>query len=127
MHSKKTSGFTLLEIMITVAVLAVVGTALVKNATQTVKQTTIIEDRTFGLWIAENQLSQMRVEPRTDENYPGVGTDRFNVTMANREWEVVVQVASTQNNDIRRIEIEVFDEADLDNPVAGLTAFMGRY
>ena len=61
MRSRRAAGFTLLEVMIALAVFAVVSAALVRNAAVAVRQTTIIEDRSLGIWVAENQLSQMRI------------------------------------------------------------------
>ncbi|MCB1643917.1 MAG: type II secretion system minor pseudopilin GspI [Pseudomonadales bacterium] len=125
--NSRNRGFTLLEIMITVAVLAVVGTALVRSATQTVTQTTTLQERTLGLWIAENEINRLRMAPRTDENFPSIGTRRYNLTMADRDWEVVVQVESTENKDMRRLQVGVYDETRPDTSVAELTAFLGRY
>ena len=86
------SGFTLLEVMIALAIFAVVSGALIRNAAQTVRQTSIIQERTLAFWIAENHLNQMRSVPRDESNFPGIGSDRFDVTMADLDWEVVMDV-----------------------------------
>jgi general secretion pathway protein I len=53
MRTRSTAGFTLIEIMIALAVFAVVSAALVRNAAVAVRQTGILEDRTLGIWVAE--------------------------------------------------------------------------
>jgi len=121
------SGFTLLEIVITVAVFAAASTALMRTATNTVIQTTRVQDRTLGYWLAENELEQLRSGPRTEELFPAIGTDRKNVTMANRDWEIKIQVESTENPDMRRVVVTVFAEEDLDVEVANLVGFIGKY
>ena len=103
MGNRRAAGFTLLEVMIALAVFAVVSAALVRNAAVAVRQTTIIEERSLGIWVAENQLSQMRIQVRSDENYPALGTNRYAVNLADRDWEVVVKIAATENADIRRV------------------------
>jgi len=124
---KKQAGFTLLEIMIALAVFALASTAILKSAALTVSQTSRVQDRTLGYWLAENELEQLRSSPRTEEFYPSVGTDRENVTMANRDWELVIEVGSTEDPDIRRVVVSVFAEEDLDVEVASLVGFIGKY
>ena len=120
-------GFTLLEIMIALAIFTVVASALVRNASQAVKQTGIIQERTLGYWIAENHLNQMRALPRNEENFPGLGSDRFSVTMAGQEWEVVMDVEATENADMHRIIVSVFRPDDSANDIAELVGFIGKY
>ena len=45
---RRQTGFTLLEIVITVAIFAVASTALIRNASNSVIQTLSIQDRTIG-------------------------------------------------------------------------------
>ena len=127
MRTRSTAGFTLIEIMIALAVFAVVSAALVRNAAVAVRQTGILEDRTLAIWVAENQLSQMRIQVRNDEHYPAPGTSRYRVNLADRDWEVVVQVAVTENTDMRRVDVEVYAAQAPDQVVADLTGFLGRY
>ena len=124
---RRQAGFTLLEIVITVAIFAVASTALIRNASNSVIQTLSIQDRTIGYWLAENELEELRSAPRTEEFFPSVGTDRESVTMANRGWELKIRVESTENPDMRRVEVTVFDEQDLDVEVARLAGFIGKY
>ena len=63
---RKQTGFTLLEIVITVAIFAVASTALIRNASNSVIQTLSIQDRTIGYWLAENELEELRSAPRTE-------------------------------------------------------------
>jgi len=127
MGNRRAAGFTLLEVMIALAVFAVVSAALVRNAAVAVRQTTIIEERSLGIWVAENQLSQMRIQVRSDENYPALGTNRYAVNLADRDWEVVVKIAATENADIRRVEVAVSAAQQPDQVVADLAGFLGRY
>lgn len=127
MRSRFSRGFTLLEVMIAVAIFAIVSAALIKNATQTVKQTNHIQERSLAYWIAENQLNEIRSQPREAENYPTPGSDRVSVVMAGRDWELVVAYEATENDDMRRVIVSVFDPVDLDNQIAELSGFLGRY
>ena len=120
-------GFTLLEILVAVAVFSVVSAALIKNATQSVRQAAIIEERVYATWVAENEMSARRAEIRTDASYPSVGTERAGVSMAGRTWDVVVVTDSTENENVRRVTVQVYKESDNTNPVVELDGFVGRH
>ena len=69
----------------------------------------------------------MRIQVRSDENYPALGTNRYAVNLADRDWEVVVKIAATENADIRRVEVAVSAAQQPDQVVADLAGFLGRY
>ena len=120
------SGFTLLEVMVALAVFAVVSVALVGNSASTLRQAGIIQERTVATWIAEDELTKLRILPRDDENFPGVGTSRNVIEMASYEWDVETEVESTENDFVRRVTVRVYKETD-DEPTAELIGFLGRY
>jgi hypothetical protein len=49
------------------------------------------------------------------------------VNLADRDWEVVVKIAATENADIRRVEVVVSAAQEPDQVVADLAGFLGRY
>ena len=72
-HGKPMSrvrGFTLLEVMVALVIFALVSVALVKNATSSVRHAAIIQDRTIAWWLAENRMTNFRIQPRNEENFP---------------------------------------------------------
>jgi general secretion pathway protein I len=123
----KNRGFTLIEIMIALTIFAVVSAALVRNASMSVRQTAIVTERTLAWWVGENQLSEMRSVSRDPKNYPAIGNKNISVRMAQIDWEIQVDVKSTQNENMRRIEISVFSDNDLDVPLANIHGFLGKY
>ncbi len=120
-------GFTLLEVMIALAVFAIVSAALIKNASHSVLQAALIEERIYATWVAENEMNARRVEIRSDGTFPNVGTERAGVSMAGREWDVVVATDSTENEDVRRVTVQVFKSTDNTQPIVELDGFVGRY
>ena len=113
--------------MIALAVLSIVSAALVKNAAQSVRQTAVIEERVYATWVAENELNARRFEIRSDATFPGVGTQRAGVSLAGRDWDVVVATDSTENENVRRVTVQVFNATDNTEPVVELDGFVGRY
>lgn len=127
MRRRRISGFTLIEVMIALAVFAIVAAALVKNAALTVRQTRTIEDKSIAYWVAENRLAQLRARPRTAANFPQPGTNTDTVKMAGRTWDVTIEVATTDNKDMNRVQVSVASDKTPDRQAASLTGFFGRY
>lgn len=119
-------GFTLLEVMVALAVFAVVSVALVGNSASTIRQAGMIQERTVATWLAEDRMTGLRIVPRSDETFPGVGTEREIIEMAGVEWDVETEIESTENDDVRRVTVRVYRETN-DEPTARLTGFLGRY
>lgn len=125
-RNSTSKGFTLVEVMISLAIFAVVSGALVRNASMTVHQASMVRDRTLAWWVAENQLSEMRLEPREESNFPSVGRNRSSVRMAQRDWQILVEVTQTENINMRRITISVYQDG-MDAPLVTLSSFMGKH
>ena len=123
----KSRGFTLIEIMIALAIFAVVSAALVRNASMSVRQTALVTEKTLAWWVGENQLNEMRSVPRDPGNYPSIGIKNISVRMAQTDWELQVDVKSTENENMRRVEISVFSDSDLDTHLANIHGFLGKY
>lgn len=119
-------GFTLLEVMIALAVFSVIAIALTKTTMTMIRLTGQIEEKTMAHWVARNQLNEMRIAAHAPNNYPVPGRRTKKVMMAEREWDLSVLVSATENQDIRRIEISVSD-AEGDQPLASITGFMGAH
>ena len=126
-RNSKSRGFTLVEIMIALAIFAIVSAALIRNASMTVHQTSLVRDRTLAWWVAENHLNEMRFLPRDDDAFPSIGSDRISVRMARRDWELLVQVTQTENINMRRIEISVYKDVEPDAPLIILSGFLGKH
>ena len=126
-NCRKSTGFTLIEVMISLAIFAVVSAALVRSASLTVYQTGLIRERTLAFWVAENHLSELKSAERTEQSYPSIGQDRVSVHMANTDWELLIDVKSTENPNMRRIEVSTFREDAPDVELVTLSGFLGKY
>ena len=123
---KRRLGFTLIEVMVALVVFSVVSVALVKNTTTSLRQSGMIEDRTIAWWLAENEMTSLRMLPRSDDSYPNSGTSREVVEINDGSWDVETTVETTENDYVRRIVISVYRE-NQEDPKARLIGFLGRY
>ena len=122
-------GFTLLELMVALAVLAIVAMAVFGSGGDTVRDLYALEQRTLARWVAENEITKMRLERLGSTEAIALGTRRERVRQGDRSWEVVKETKSTSNPWLRRIEVSVFavEDGREIGPVDTVVAFMGRY
>lgn len=124
-------GFTLLEVLIALLVLALsLGAAIRAAGDYTVNQA-YLRDRTFAEWVARNQL----VTEQLKGEWPRVGQQKGEAELplaasdgGGREWRWVMQVTQTPEEDLRRVDIKVYPATvdDDESPLATLSGFIGK-
>ena len=128
-------GFTLLEVLVAMVVLALSLGAVIQTAGNYTLNQAYLRDRTFAEWVARNQLATTLLEGRLEKRWPSIGQQKGEVEFPEsssdvgaREWRWVMKVVQTPEEDLRRLDIEVFPlNADEDQPaLASLSGFMGK-
>jgi general secretion pathway protein I len=118
MRADRARGFTLLETLIGLVVLALALVALSRTAASQVNAFAEMRERTVAGWLAQDVLTQTRLTTQ----FPAAGKSDGRRRYANRDWRYEVEVQSTDVADIRRIDVRVFDGPDT-VPMASLTGF----
>ncbi len=96
-------GFTLLEVVVALFILALTMGGLVKSIGDGAKNQGAIEERTLAQWVALNRIARMRLEQ------PDIHTGNSNGVeqMANRDWEWQQQIEKTPDPSVYRVIITV--------------------
>ncbi len=120
---RRLQGFTLLEVLVALAILAIAMAAVIQAASDSARTQAILQERTIAGWIAENVIAEQQLENR----WPDAGS-RFSgeTTMAGREWHWSVEVQATPEPDLRRLDVRV-RPAGSDTTAAQLSAFLGQH
>lgn len=116
-------AFTLLEVLVALAVLALALGALVRAGGEQARSLDHLRTRSFAEWVAADQLARARLA----ETWPDTGTRRGVTHMGQRQWHWRQSVSPTEDEDIRRIEITVRMEPESEAPVTTLAGFIGRF
>ncbi len=114
-------GFTLLEVLVAMAILSLGMIAVFGAMSQSLSATTRLRDKTLAHWIAINQITELQV---TGE-YPGAGKRRDQVDMAKTEWIYDMKIADVPQIDMRRIDIAVSRADAPDDILATVIGFVG--
>jgi len=119
---RRLRAFTLIEVLVALAVVAVALAAGMRALAQTADGATSLKMRTLALWVAENRLAQAQLA----DPWPASGTTRGEETQAGARLAWSQTVTDTPNPAFRRIEILVADPGVPDYALARLTGYLGN-
>lgn len=106
------SGFTLMEVLVALAVLATAMLAIVKASSSNVAGVDHVRNKTFAHWVATNQLIALEL----DTQWPTIGTKTGNQEMGGYEWYWEAKISKTDNVNLRSAEVRIFlNENDEDS------------
>ena len=114
------SGFTLIEVLVALAIISIALLAALRVAGQGTNSVGELRSRLFAGWVAENMLALHRA--RGDWLAPG--TQRGATRQGGVEFWWREEVMVTPNPAFRRVDIVVFAAADESHALARLTGFV---
>jgi general secretion pathway protein I len=121
MHVRSARGFTLLEVLVAVAVLAFAMGALITGMAHYADAAGYLREKTIAIWVAHNRLTEIDLEPA----WPSTGKSDGKAEMAGIKWKWLVEVAETPDPDVRRVNIRVqVDGREVDS--AALSSFVSK-
>ena len=115
-------GFTLVEVVVALAIVAIGMLAVFKTIGDTTHNVTELRDRSFAAWIADNQITEIRISGEM----PSVEQTAGEVEFAGRRWHWITKVSQTQVQGLRRIDVSVRRDGDPDSAsLVNLAGFVG--
>ena len=121
MGKQHRAGFTLIEIMVALAILAISGVALLGNMGQASRDLAAMQDKVVALGIAEYALNSVLIK----QDYPTLGREEEVIRHSQRDWEVTIEVSETPNPKMRRIDVQVSPSGELFEERAPLILLSG--
>ena len=115
-------GFTLIEVMLAMAVFAIAGVALLGAASNNFNNLSHLEKKMLADWVASNQL----VASRLEQKWPPQNNKKGKVEMAGKEWFWQQKVIKTTDNNMRAIVMEVRQDEDSEKPVSSLMTYVAK-
>lgn len=124
---RKAAGFTLIEVMLALAIFGMAALAAVKAATDHLSSVGYLQDKTFARYVASNRLAELSLTT----TWPPANNVTGSEMMAGKEWFWQQQVAETAVGDFRAVNIRVSDQefdADDDDQTSiyQLSRYVGR-
>jgi general secretion pathway protein I len=120
MSACRRRGFTLIEVLVALAVVALALLGLTRTAALEVRDFDALRERTLAGWVAANVLADARLATAL----PSTGRSDGHVEFASRQWRWTRDVRATPDPELRRIDIQVF-AGQAREPSASLSGFAG--
>jgi general secretion pathway protein I len=116
-------GFTLVEVLVALMIVALGLTALMVAVNGTARTSGFLRDKTLAQWIALNRLSEVRLNVVKF----GQNTDTGELDFGNRKWHYDTRYFDTSIQSMKRVVIRVYlgDAKTKGNPVAQAVGFLG--
>lgn len=118
----KLSGFTLLEVMVALVVIALALGALMQTTANQTRQLAYLRDKTIAHWVALNVLATMQIE----ENYPSTGKKTGEETMLERTWYWQAKVEKLEDETLQRLEIKIFSDKKREQTLTYIVSIIAK-
>ena len=107
-HKENQKGFTLLEVMVALLVVAISLGGAVKVIGNAANNSSRMNNKTFANWVALNQIAKLRIS----KEWPKLGEQNGDSEMAGRKWAWTQKSIKTDDDNIKRIEMSVWSADD---------------
>lgn len=118
----KSLGFTLIEVMLALAVFSIAGIALLSTASNNARNMGYLETKMFANWVASNQAVAANLEIK----WPPKNNEKGEEELAGRNWFWLKKVVETTDKNMRAIIIEVRENKDDELATASLTTYVSK-
>ena len=120
--TKLGTGFTLIEVLVALAVLTIALAAVMRALSQSIDTSASLRDRTVAMWVAQNRLVTHQIQ----RDFPALDTTEGDVEMADRKWLWREEVKAAPGEPaMRQIHIEVRATTS-PQPLARLIGFLAQ-
>ncbi|OIR05878.1 putative type II secretion system protein I precursor [mine drainage metagenome] len=120
---RKHRGFTLLEVLVALAILAIAMAAVSRTASSSIRNADALRIRVIADWVAQNRLANHQAI--NDWPSPGIQTGSEDQAGQTYPWQE--EVISTPNPTMRRIVVSVYSPADAKLKLRELTGYLVQY
>lgn len=122
-------GFTLIEILVALTIIAIALGALIKASGNHTSSASYLKNKTLAHWVAMNELGLLQAEKK----WPDLGTEKKHTEMADHEWfwsrevlELPDPVTGEPSKQARQVVFTVYLDEDRQEQLTKLIGFLEK-
>lgn len=117
----KQRGFTLLEVMVALAILALVLGTIISAGGASASHLGMLRQRTLAGWVAQNKINELLLT----REWPETASKTGSTELGGWEWQWETRIVKTSDQNLRRLEVTVRAGKN-SAPAVELIAFKAR-
>lgn len=121
---RKQAGLTLIEVLIALAIVGIAMTAVIKAASQNIKSTAYLQNKTAAMWVGLEVINEVRANLiRLDSTSRN---QKLTTDMLGHDWYWQLEEDETPNKNIKKMRVKVFENENAkedDTPVVTLESY----
>ena len=121
MARARQKGFTLIEVMVALTIVAFSLTAIAASMNQMIDAANTMRERTYASWIAQNKITELRLA----NVLPEVSSTSGELEYANSQWTWRAVVSESGIENFYRVDVSV-SLADNEYVIRTVTGFIGE-
>ncbi|WP_017444451.1 type II secretion system minor pseudopilin GspI [Gayadomonas joobiniege] len=120
---KKSAGFTILEVIVALGILATAGVAVVQSSSVHINNQARLQEHAMASWVASNQLNQLLMA----QNWPIKKGQKGESEIGGRNWYWQLDVLKTAFGDeLVAVKVLVYSDAERQDYVTEMTTYLSK-
>jgi len=122
--TKTARGFTLIEVMVALAIIAIALASLIKASGSHTNAAGYLKSKTLAHYVAMNEIAKIQI----DESWPNIGELKKSTEMAGVEWFWVrsVKKLNDDNDYIRSLKFSVYLDEERQQNLAQVESYIAN-
>ena len=116
----KHRGFTLLEVLVALTIIALSLGALISTSGSHASSAGYLKQKTLAHWVAMNEIARLQIE----KEWPGKGETRGSAQLAGAEWYWTLKVTETEDPNSRQVELKIYLDEERESSLTRLVSYL---
>lgn len=116
-------GFTLIEILVAMTIIAIAMAALIKAAGDYTYSASYLKQKTLAHYVAMNELNRLQIT----NAWPAIGSEKSTVKLANHDWGVSREILETADKSTRAARFTVYLDSEYKQPMTQLQGYLSQH
>jgi len=125
------NGFTLIEILVALAIIAIALAALIKASGNHTYSATYLKEKTLAHYVAMYELEKLRLEK--DRDWPDTGKEKKSTEMADHDWywtreikQMMDPITGKPSDQFIEVSFVVYGDEDRNKNLSHLVSYLSR-